>query len=156
RLEITTPPTLIPEALAISPDGQKIVFSGTVGSETRLWLRSLDSTSARQLLGTDNAEYPFWSPDNRSIGFFADGKLKRITGDAGVPQVLANAPFAKGGAWSRDGVILFAPNNSGPIYRISAMGGEAKAITTPDESRTSNRLPRFLPDGRHFLYSTLG
>jgi serine/threonine protein kinase/Tol biopolymer transport system component len=152
RLEITTPPTIAPWSLAISPDGQMIVFAATVGSENRLWLRPLSSGPARQLAGTDNAYLPFWSPDGRSIGFFADGKLKRIGIDGGVPQVLANAPLAKGGAWSRTGVILFAPNNSGPIFRIPAAGGQMEAVTQMREGSTTHRFPQFLPDGRHFLY----
>jgi hypothetical protein len=129
RLETTTPPTIAPWSLAISPDGQMIVFAATVGSENRLWLRPLRTGPARQLAGTDNAYLPFWSPDSRSIAFFADGKLKRIGIDGGVPQVLANAPLAKGGAWSRAGVILFTPNNIGPIFRVPAAGGEVEAVT---------------------------
>jgi eukaryotic-like serine/threonine-protein kinase len=153
RLEITTSPTVDPSSLAISPDGQMIVFTATAGSENRLWLRPLGSGSARQLAGTDNAYLPFWSPDSRSIAFFADGKLKRIGIDGGVPQVLANAPFAKGGAWSRAGVILFAPINSGPIFRLKAEGGEMEAVTKIREGfEASHRFPQFLPDGRHFLF----
>src|SRR5262249_37098387 len=109
RLEITALPVINPElldSLAISPDGQKIVFMGTVSGETRLWLRSLSSPSPRALAGTDNADSPFWSPDSRSIGFFADRKLKRIDIDGGSPQVLADAPLGRGGTWNRDGVIL--------------------------------------------------
>jgi serine/threonine protein kinase len=152
RLEITTPPTIDPWSLAISPDGHMIVFAATVGGENRLWLRPLSSGPARQLAGTDNAYLPFWSPDGRSIAFFADGKLKRIGLDGGVPQVLANAPLAKGGAWSRAGVILFAPNSSGPIFRIPAAGGEMEAVTKMQEGSTTHRFPQFLPDGRHFFY----
>jgi Tol biopolymer transport system component len=153
RLEITTPPTIAPSSMAISPDGHMIVFAGTAGSENQLWLRPLRTGPARQLAGTDNAYLPFWSPDSKSIGFFADGKLKRIGIDGGVPQVLANAPFAKGGAWSPAGVILFTPNNSGPIFQVPAAGGEVKSVTKIlTESQSSHRFPHFLPDGRHFLY----
>jgi serine/threonine protein kinase/Tol biopolymer transport system component len=153
RLEITTPPTIAPWSLAISPDGQMIVFAATIGSENRLWLRPLGTGPARQIAGTDNAYLPFWSPDGGSIGFFADGKLKRIRIDGGVPQVLANAPLAKGGTWSRSGVILFAPNNSGPIFRIPATGGALEAVTKfPEGSEGSHRFPQFLPDGHHFFY----
>jgi eukaryotic-like serine/threonine-protein kinase len=153
RLEITTAPTTAPWSMAISPDGQTIVFAATVGYENSLWLRPLRTGPARQLAGTGNADYPFWSPDSRFIAFFADGKLKRIGLDGGVPQVLANAPYAKGGSWSRSGVILFTPNNSGPIYRVPAAGGEIKAVTQMREgSEGSHRFPHFLPDDRHFLY----
>src|SRR5262249_4986547 len=121
RLEITTPSAMDADQLsrlAISPDGQNIVFAATVSGETRLWLRSLSSSAARPLPGTENAEYPFWSPDSRSIGFFADQKLKRLDIDGEAAQVLATAPLGRGGTWSRDDVIVFTPNNSGPAFRI--------------------------------------
>src|SRR5262249_13446293 len=129
-------------------------FSATVDRQNRLWLRQMDSASTRQLPGTDNADYPFWSPDNRSIAFFADGKLKRIDIDSGAVQLLGTAPLGKGGAWGPHGQILFAQNNSGPIFQISAAGGEAQPVTRTDETGASHRHPQFLPDGRHFLYST--
>jgi len=152
RFEITTPPTPQPTSLAISPDGQKIVFVATSDARPRLWLRSLDSVSARPLAGTDGGFYPFWSPDNRSIGFFADGKLERIDLDGGLVRALANAPNPLGGSWNRDGTILFTPNYSGPIFRTSAAGGEAPALTRIEAQQASHRFPQFLPDGRHFLY----
>ena len=151
RVEITTPPTSDPISLAISPDGQKIVFVATSDGRPRLWLRSLDSGSARPLAGTDGGFYPFWSPDNRSIGFFADGKLERIDIDGGLVRAVANAPNPVGGAWNRDGTILFAPNFTGPIFRISA-GGEPAALTRIEARQATHRFPQFLPDGRHFLY----
>jgi serine/threonine protein kinase len=154
RLEITTPPVDADQlsTLAISPDGQSIVFAATVSGETRLWLRSLSSSTARPLPGTENAEYPFWSPDSRSIGFFADQKLKRLDIDGGAARVLANAPLGRGGTWSRDHVIVFTPNNSGPAFRIPAAGGKAEAVTKIEGPGGNHRLPSFLPDGRHFLY----
>ncbi len=152
RFEITTPPTTDPVSLAISPDGQTIVFVATFEGRPRLWLRSLNSPSTRPLAGTDDGFYPFWSSDNRSIGFFADGKLKRIDIDGGLVQTLANAPNPLGGTWNRDGTILFAPNFTGPIFRVSATGGEAAAVTLIEPRPSSHRFPQFLPDGRHFLY----
>jgi Tol biopolymer transport system component len=154
RLEIITPPTTDASSLAISPDGQKIVFAGTSDGRQRLWLRLLGSPSRQALTGTDSAYYPFWSPDSRSLGFFADGKLKRIDIETGSVQVLASATAGRGGAWNRDGVILFAPQ-AGPIYRISADGGERTQLTRPEQG-TSHRFPEFLPDGRHFLYYVPG
>src|SRR3989442_427495 len=109
RLDVTTPPTTDPASVAISPDGRNLVFVATSDGRPRLWLRSLDSGSARPLAETDYASLPFWSPDNRSVGFFADGKLKRIDINGRSAQTVANAPFGRGAAWNRDGVILFAP-----------------------------------------------
>jgi eukaryotic-like serine/threonine-protein kinase len=155
RLEITTPPTTNRLSLAISPDGRKIVFTGTEKGQSRLWLRALDSTAARPLAGTDSANYPFWSPDGRSVGFFADGKLKRLDIEAGSVQTLADASAGRGGAWTGDGVILFAPQ-AGPIYRISATGGERSQLTFVDAQQRGHRFPQLLPGGRHFLYYTTG
>ncbi len=110
RLEINTPPTADPVSLAISPDGQKIVFVATEEGRSRLSLRSLDAVSARPLTGTEGASFPFWSPDGRSVGFFADGKLKRIDVDGGQLQNLTDAPAGRGASWNRDGTIIFTPD----------------------------------------------
>jgi eukaryotic-like serine/threonine-protein kinase len=155
RLEIMTPPTTDATSLAISPDGQKIVFAATSQGQSCLWLRSLDNTvSGSPLPGTASAYYPFWSPDSQSIGFFADGKLKRMDIKTGAMQVLASATAGRGGAWNRDGVILFAPQ-AGPIFRISAEGGEPAQLTQI-ESTGSHRFPQFLPDNRHFIFCASG
>jgi serine/threonine protein kinase len=157
RLEISTPPTTDPVSMAISPDGQKIVFVANSENGSRLWLRSLGSVSAQPLSGTESAQFPFWSPNNRSVGFFADGKLKRIDVDGGSVQAMANAPQARGGTWNRDGTILFAPGSAGPIFRMSDTGGEPVRLTRPDGPQQSgHRFPRFLADGRHFLYFVTG
>jgi serine/threonine protein kinase len=155
RLEITTPPTTDPTSIAISPDGQKIVFAATSEGRSQLWLRSLDSVSARPLPGTDFASLPFWSPDSRSLGFFADSKLKRIDLDGGSVQTLANAGLGMGGAWNRDGTILFVPR-TGPILRLAESRGEPVALTRLEAQQRSHRHPQFLPDGRHFLYYVPG
>jgi eukaryotic-like serine/threonine-protein kinase len=115
RLEINTPPTTDPVSLAISPDGRKIVYVANNEGGSQLSLRSLDSISARPLAGTDAARFPFWSPDNRSIGFFAEGKLKRIDIDGGSIRPLADAVIGQGGTWNADGVIVFAPNPAGGL-----------------------------------------
>src|SRR5262249_2784895 len=120
RLQITTPPTTDP-SLAISPDGSKLVFAGRSGTQSQLWLRALDSTSIRPLAGTERATQPFWSPDSRSIGFFADAKLKRMDIDGGsVKVLLSQSAVPIGGTWNRDDTILFNDNPGGPIMRISA------------------------------------
>ena len=142
-------------ALSLSPDGTRLALVARDSSGlNRLWIRPLGSAVARALPGTDNPSLPFWSPDGRSIGFFADGKLKRIDTGGGPPQTICPAPVARGGAWSRDGVILFAPVSDGPLFRVDATGGTPTAVTKFDAKRgeTSHRWPVFLPDGKRFLY----
>ena len=158
RLEITTPPTADSTSLAISPDGQKIVCVATSAGQSTLWLRPLDATSGRALAGTDGASFPFWSPDNQSVGFFADGKLKRVDVDRGSVQILADAPSGRGGAWNRDGTIIFTPYpGNSAIFRIPATGGTPSALTRTEATKeTSHRFPQFLPDGHHFLYYVQG
>jgi len=109
--------------------------------------------SAQPVAGTKGASFPFWSPDSRFIGFFADGKLKKIDAGGGPPQTLCDAPRGFGGTWNRDGVIVFAPEINSALYRVSAAGG-ASAPLPLDKSRKEqiHHLPYFLPDGRHFIY----
>jgi Tol biopolymer transport system component len=117
-----------------------------------LWVRPLDGISSQPLAGTEGASYPFWSPDSRFLGFFANGKLKKIEASGGPPQTLADASTGRGGTWNREGVILFAPSSRDSIYRVSAAGGEATPVTKLDVAEFSHRWPVFLPDGRRFLY----
>ena len=156
HLELTTPPTTDPTSFAISPDGHQIVFVTTAQGRPALWLRPLDSSTPRVLPGTNGASVPFWSANNRSIAFFADGKLKRIDVDSGAVQVLADAPFGLGGSWSKDGVILFSPVPSSPLLRVSDKGGPAVAATELTSVEGGHDSAEFLPDGRHFLYSVYG
>jgi eukaryotic-like serine/threonine-protein kinase len=139
----------------ISPDGRHLVINVWESGVSELWLRSLDSLNARPLAGTESAGSisSFWSPDSRFIGFFSDGKLKKIEAAGGPPQSICDA-LGVGGAWNRDGVILFSPENSTGLYRVSASGGNPVPVTLLDQSRneTSHRWPVFLPDGNHFLY----
>ena len=140
---------------ALSPDGLQITFSARDSSgNALLWVRSLDSSAARSLPGTENASYPFWSPDSRNIGFFADGKLKKIEASGGPALALCEAGDGRGGTWNKDGVILFEPHFREPLYRVAATGGRPAPVTKFDESRreTTHRFPLFLPDGHHFLY----
>jgi hypothetical protein len=135
---------------AISPDGRQIVFTATDARGMLLWLRPLGSLDVRPLMGTEDAQYPFWSPDSRSIAFFAHGKLLRMDLHGGPPQTIAeNVLFPLGGAWSRDGVIAFTPHVGG-LYRVRASGGEGKLISQAGQVEV---FPSFLPDGRHFLFA---
>jgi serine/threonine protein kinase len=144
-----------PSPLAVSPDGRKLAW-GALGpsGRTTLWVRTLDDTTARELEGTDSAAYPFWSPDSRHVGFFAEGSLKKVDSTGGPAITLCDADNGKGGTWNDDGLILFAPLADSPIFRVSAEGGEPQPITEIDAEggQNSHRHPRFLPDGRHFLY----
>jgi len=138
----------------LSPDGAALAFTAT-GSDgkTALWVRPMNSLEAHALADTNGAIFPFWSPDSRSLGFFADNKLKTTDLNGGSAQVLADAPFGRGGAWGPNGTILFSPNTQAPLEAVSAGGGTPTAVTKIDTSRhTSHRWPYFLPDGKHFLY----
>jgi len=156
RVEITTPPTTDPVSLAISPDGRAIVFVGSKEGRSQLWLRSLDSNSFRQLPGTENASLPFWSPDGRSVGFFADASVKRIDLENGIVRVVSAAAVAAGATWNRDGVILHPLVPDSPIFRTSAEGAPLEPVTTFVPGQTGHRGPVFLADGRHFLFYATG
>jgi Tol biopolymer transport system component len=136
--------------------GGELVFSATTERKSQLWVRPLDSLAAQPLAGTDGASCPFWSPDSASIGFFADGKLKRIDVVGSAPQVLANAAVGRGGTWNREGIILFAPGGAAPLLKVPATGGAPVAVMRLETGQTNHRFPQFLPDGRHFIYSVAG
>jgi serine/threonine protein kinase/Tol biopolymer transport system component len=141
----------------LSPDGASLGFTAT-GADGRslLFVRPLDSAEARSLPGTEGAIFPFWSPDSRSLGFFANAKLKTIELNGGAPQVLCDAQLGRGGAWGENGVIVFSASPTSPLLRVSAAGGTPAPLTTIDAAQhTSHRWPFFLPDGRHFLYLAL-
>jgi eukaryotic-like serine/threonine-protein kinase len=155
RSSIVLPEKTALRGIAISPDGRRLAFVARDPSgKNLLWIRPLDSLAALPLPGTENPSFPFWSPDSRFIGFFADGKLKKIDASGGPPQTLCDAPLSRGGTWNREGVILFSPVPDGPLYRVSASGGLPTRVTRFDPARgeTSHRWPFFLPDGRRFLY----
>jgi len=157
RFEIDTPPTGDFISIAISPDGQKIVYAGASADGMRLWLRSLNSITAEPLAGTDGGSLPFWSPDNKSIGFFADSKLKTLELQTGLLGTIADVTYPYGGAWTPDGTILFAPNAAGPIFQVSATaGGKPEPLTRIEGLQSSHEFPQLLPDGRHFLLYVLG
>ena len=152
RLDVVAPQTAGLLQLALSPDGRQLAFVAPAGSVAQLWVRPFDQTAARPLIGTDGAEFPFWSPDGRSLGFFADGKLKRIDLTGGAPRVLADASAARGGTWSRDGVILFAPQSGAGLARVAAVGGLPSEVLRLVPDSIGYRWPQFLPDGRFLVF----
>ena len=143
--------------VALSPDARTlamVAFSDPANKNV-IWIHPVGGRGATVVPGTEGAFYPFWAPNGRSIGFFADGKLKTIDVASGrSAQVLADAPFGRGGSWNADGVILFTPDAWSGLYRVPSSGGTPVAVTKPDVSQfqVSHRWPVFLPDGRHFLY----
>ncbi len=137
----------------ISPDGRYLVFSAYGSGGAQLYLRSLDSTSAQALAGTEGAMFPFWSPDSRSIAFFTDDKLKRIEVSGGAPVTICGSTLGRGGSWNQDGTIVAALSYNTGISRVPASGGAPTPLTTSDQIHySSHRWPWFLPDGKHFLY----
>jgi len=138
----------------LSPDGTYVAFSASAADgKVVLWVRPMDKLEARALPGTENVIFPFWSPDSRSLAFFADGKLKTVDLNGGSPQVVCDAPQARGGSWGPGGVILMTADVQAPIVRVGTNGGPPVAVTKLDPSRhTSHRWPFILPDGKHFLY----
>jgi hypothetical protein len=129
-------------------------MAAQVNGRRQLWLRALDALQVLPMPGTEDATFPFWSPDGRYIGFFAQGKLKKIAAGYGLVQSLCDAPAGRGGSWNRADVIVFSPNGGEfAIQRVSASGGVPVDVTQP---KSLSRFPVFLPDGRHFLYLVTG
>ncbi len=144
--------------LSLSPDGRfvALVAYSDQANRNMIWRYEVGSRQATAVPGTEDASHPFWSPDGRSLGFFAQGRLKKIDAFSGTSaQALCDAPHGRGGAWNRDGVILFSPEVFTGVYRVSSAGGTPVQVTKPDPSgfESSHRWPSFLPDQRHFLYT---
>jgi Tol biopolymer transport system component len=139
---------------AISPDGRVLAYVALAKNVPVLHVRSLDALQSRVLTGTEGAGRPFWSPDSRSIGYFANGKLMRIDLSGGAPQTLCDAAVARGGTWNNNGVILFAGRQPGGLQRVSASGGVPVPVTELDaaQGEDAHYYPCFLPDGKQFLY----
>ena len=146
--------------IAIASNGHTIAVVAYLESARKnvIWIYELGSPDARTLADTEGATYPFWSPDSHSLAFFAEGKLKRLDVSGGPVQTLCDAPSGRGGAWNKEGIIVFTPDaNLGPgrgLNRVSASGGKPTQVSDPDTNRgeQSHRWPVFLPDGKHYLY----
>jgi serine/threonine protein kinase/Tol biopolymer transport system component len=149
--------TLATNDVALSADGHTLAMVAYWDQVSKyvLWTHTIGSRTATPVSGTEDAVHPFWSPDGRSIAFFAQGKLRKVDfASGGSAQVLCDAPHGRGGAWNRDGIIIFAPDYFTGLYRVTSAGGTPVQLTKPDADRleSSHRWPVFLPDGRHFLY----
>jgi serine/threonine protein kinase len=152
-LSIGSPP------FALSPDGRTLAFAAASEAGPRqIWLRPFDSLVSRPLPGTEGGLGPFWSPDGLSIGFFSQGRLKRIALASGEIAIICDARTSGGATWSRDGVILFAPGVDTSLFKVSANGGTPVAVTTldPAHEEGAHMGPLFLPDGQHFVFRILG
>jgi Tol biopolymer transport system component len=156
RFTVLPPDSMVIEMTTASPDGQTIAFTATGGGNSRLWIRPMKSLAPQSLPGTENAQFPFWSPDSRFLGFFSEGKLKKIDVTGGIPLVVCDAPDPIGGTWNAAGEILFG-SLSGGLFRTSSGGGIPSQLTALDSAmkETSHSWPKFLPDGRHYLYTSV-
>jgi Tol biopolymer transport system component len=158
RVDIVTPPMSNPRAFALSPDGRQIALAVVSGGQTMLQVRSLVDGTTQLFANTEGARTPFWSPDARSIGFLANGSLKRLDlSDTSVRTLSAGNGGGQGGSWNADGTIVFARSAVGPILRVSAVSSaESAAVTTVDKTQSGHVFPWLLPDGRTFLYQARG
>ena len=152
RFLVNIPDMPVPEAVAISPDGQSIAYSARDTRSTGLFVRSIDSLASTKVAGTEGAGRLFWSPDSKSVAFFASGQLKRVGVAGGLPSNICETPDMMGGTWNADNVIVFASSKG--LYRVRADGGEPSPIAGAAEKPDNRREPFFLPDGRHYLYLT--
>ena len=142
------------DSIALSPDGARVAFVTRNSKGTaQIWVRPLGTLTSTAITESEDAAFPFWSPDGRWIGFFAGGKLKKIRSDGSASAILCDAPFGRGGSWNSSGIIIFAPTSHSGIYRVSEEGGLPTPVTRVDAAiHTTHRWPKFLPDGKHFIY----
>lgn len=140
--------------LVVSPDGKQIAFvAADAAGKTNIFVRALDDRTARMIAGTEAAVYPFWSPDGESLGFFSNGKLRRVSTHGGPVLDICDVIRPRGGNWGANDTILFAPDITAGIFRVHASPGSIPVqVTTVSSQQTTNRWPVLLPDGKHFIY----
>ncbi len=155
RYTIAPPEGANVHSFAISPDGRQLVLAAAVNGKRQLWIRPMDALQWQPMPSTEDARYPFWSPDSRNIAFFAEGKLRKIAASGGPSQPVCDAIDGRGGSWNRDDVIVFSASGSpeGVIQRVPAAGGVPGVVI---QTKSRYLFPMFLPDGRHFLYEIGG
>jgi Tol biopolymer transport system component len=140
-------------AIALAPEGSGLAFLAAPGSgRASLGVRDFATGDARLLEGTEGAEFPFWSADGRWIAFFAEGKLRKVQASGGPVTTLCEAHAGRGGTWNRAGEIVFAPDITGPLFRVPEDGGAPAQLTRPKDDKWTHRMPSFLPDGKHFVF----
>ena len=141
--------------VSLSPDGSRLAYVANHGGSTQLYLRAIDRFEARLIPGTEGAESLFFSPDGQSLGFFSEGKLKRVSVSGGAPLTLCSAPLNRGASWAPDDTIIFAPSMTSGLFRVSAAGGMPKPLTVPDRKmgEFSHRWPEILPGGKAVLFT---
>ena len=160
RVTVSLPPGVHFEdlqypAVVLSPDGTQLAYVATRGGIRQLYIRSMDNLELKAIAGTEDARAPFFSPDGQWVGFFAAGKLKKVSVTGSVLQTLWNAPFSMGGSWGPDNTIYFAPTSISGVWKIPASGGTAQPITTLDRRKgeVSHRWPQVLPGGKAVLFT---
>ena len=143
-------------AIAISPDGTQLAYVAIHSGTRQIFLRALDTLEAKPLAGTEGANSPFFSPDGQWLGFFADGRLKKISVSGGAPLTLANVALPRGATWSNSGNIAFTPNNTSFIQQLSDAGGAPQPLTRLDKGEISNRWAEIVPGGKAILFAAYG
>ena len=150
-------PTDLAPVVALSPNGSHLAFIAQgADHKDRIYIRSLEQLRAAPLSGTEGAEDLFFSPDGQWIGFFADGKLKKISTEGGAAVTLCDAPVDRGGSWSEDGTIVFSPRAEGGLSKVSSSGGTPQLLTTLDKQARehTHRWPQVLPGGRAVMFTS--
>ena len=136
-----------------NPDGNQIVFVASTNAPPQLYVSPIDRLDAKAIAGTDGASNPFFSPDGRWLGFFADGKLKKVSMQGGAPITLADAPAPRGHAWTADDDIILAPRDNTSLWHVPASGGRLEPFTTLADGDVSHRWPQALPGGTGVIYT---